>query len=115
MFELLAAAEGLRGKVVVIESKVQCDVFLDGVRRGKVHLRWDFGEEYELLCERVEKTPRLPGLKKEFAYVVTLPGRASEPFIVVSALSIATHVKGAWSLPAAPDRHFFSLAAVDTN
>ena len=90
-------------QVIVVESKVQAETVLElvqeRVRQGKLTELWDFHADYERLCSEVEKTPPLPGLKKEFSMLLEFPGRKEEPFALVSAYSIATHAKGMFARP----------------
>ena len=51
------------------------------------------------VCRAVEKVPTLPGLKDRYKLWCLLPGRPREPFLIISTLSIATHVLGPWSRP----------------
>ena len=90
-------------QVVVVESKLQAETVLERVqelvRQKKLIEVWNFHDAYVKLCSQVDKTPPLPGLKKEFSLVLAFPGREDEPFALVSAFSIATHVKGMFARP----------------
>ena len=67
------------------------------ISQDKILDKWDMQPSYAKLCQAIEKIPTLPGLKDHYKLWCLLPGRLKEPFLVVSTLSISTHIMGPWS------------------
>ena len=89
----------MSSQVVVVASKEQAVAVRTLLAQRKIITIWDMQPAYNKLCRAIEKIPTLPGLKDRFKLWCVLPDRPKEPFLLVSTLSIASHVMGPWSTP----------------